>query len=349
MTLNTRQHTTHEEKRADPPPSGERRNVPSWTTFARWRARKSGGVGALYRGIEPAVIGTVTSQAVYNWWYAKLRGSYAKKYGENPGALGSLAVAAAAGSVNVLMTIPIWTVCVRMQAERAGADGEKKRRDAGDDAAEGEKTQTRWGERNGGEGEGRYGSTVFEPAATGAGAAVVARRRFSRRRARVGGERRERILARRRALARDGRQPRAAVRLLRVRCRSVQAGEGSETKGDERGRVEGAAPRRVDRGGLLIRLGGVRGGFRGEGLRDDADVPGASREVAAAGGGEAADPKMRYDGVVDAVRRIWEEEGCWAFYRGMGTKMTQTVFAAALMFAAKEEIAKSARRLLRKR
>jgi adenine nucleotide transporter 17 len=66
-------------------------------------------------------------------------------------------------------------------------------------------------------------------------------------------------------------------------------------------------------------------------------------------GGEAADPKMRYDGVVDAVRRIWEEEGCWAFYRGMGTKMTQTVFAAALMFAAKEEIAKSARRLLRKR
>ena len=53
--------------------------------------------------------------------------------------------------------------------------------------------------------------------------------------------------------------------------------------------------------------------------------------------------------VVDAVRRIWEEEGCWAFYRGMGTKMTQTVFAAALMFAAKEEIAKSARRLLRKR
>ena len=58
---------------------------------------------------------------------------------------------------------------------------------------------------------------------------------------------------------------------------------------------------------------------------------------------------MRYDGVVDAVRRIWEEEGCWAFYRGMGTKMTQTVFAAALMFAAKEEIAKSARRLLRKR
>lgn len=32
-----------------------------------------------------------------------------------------------------------------------------------------------------------------------------------------------------------------------------------------------------------------------------------------------------------------------AFYRGMGTKVTQTVFAAALMFAAKEEIAKAVR------
>ena len=32
-----------------------------------------------------------------------------------------------------------------------------------------------------------------------------------------------------------------------------------------------------------------------------------------------------------------------AFYRGMGTKMTQTVFAAALMFVTKEEIAKAAR------
>jgi len=30
-----------------------------------------------------------------------------------------------------------------------------------------------------------------------------------------------------------------------------------------------------------------------------------------------------------------------AFYRGMGTKVTQTVFAAALMFAAKEEISKA--------
>ena len=44
-----------------------------------------------------------------------------------------------------------------------------------------------------------------------------------------------------------------------------------------------------------------------------------------------------------AMVRIAREEGVAAFYRGMGTKMTQTVFAAALMFVTKEEIAKAAR------
>ena len=42
-------------------------------------------------------------------------------------------------------------------------------------------------------------------------------------------------------------------------------------------------------------------------------------------------------------RRRPLDEGFGAFYRGMGTKVTQTVFAAALMFAAKEEIAKAVR------
>ena len=50
-----------------------------------------------------------------------------------------------------------------------------------------------------------------------------------------------------------------------------------------------------------------------------------------------------YDGAFDALRRIAREEGAAAFYRGMGTKMTQTVFAAALMFVTKEEIAKAVR------
>ena len=59
--------------------------------------------------------------------------------------------------------------------------------------------------------------------------------------------------------------------------------------------------------------------------------------------GKSTDQSMRYTGTVDALRRIVRDEGVLAFYRGMGTKVTQTVFAAALMFAAKEEIAKAVR------
>ena len=56
---------------------------------------------------------------------------------------------------------------------------------------------------------------------------------------------------------------------------------------------------------------------------------------------KGTDASLRYDGAIDALQRIAKEEGLSAFYRGFGTKATQTVFAAALMFAAKEEIAKA--------
>ena len=56
---------------------------------------------------------------------------------------------------------------------------------------------------------------------------------------------------------------------------------------------------------------------------------------------KGTDASLRYDGAIDALQRIAKEEGLSAFYRGFGTKVTQTVFAAALMFAAKEEIAKA--------
>ena len=59
--------------------------------------------------------------------------------------------------------------------------------------------------------------------------------------------------------------------------------------------------------------------------------------------GKSTDPAMRYSGTLDAARRIFREEGPAAFYRGFGTKVTQTVFAAALMFAAKEEISRAVR------
>ena len=67
MTLNTRQHT---ERGADARARGgtrthTRRRV-SMMDELRAVAKEDGGLAGLYRGIEPAVIGTVTSQTVYN-------------------------------------------------------------------------------------------------------------------------------------------------------------------------------------------------------------------------------------------------------------------------------------------
>ena len=43
---------------------------------------------------------------------------------------------------------------------------------------------------------------------------------------------------------------------------------------------------------------------------------------------KGTEASMRYDGALDAPRRIAAEEGLGAFYRGFGTKATQTVRAA---------------------
>ena len=136
MTLNTRQHTERGAEETLPRRRGginththTRRRV-SMMDELRSVAEEDGGLAGLYRGIEPAVIGTVTSQTVYNYVYASLRVATArireKKNGAaGLGALESLAIASVAGSINVVLTIPIWTVCVRMQAERAN-EGEGK-------------------------------------------------------------------------------------------------------------------------------------------------------------------------------------------------------------------------------
>ena len=117
ITLNTRQHVTRRDARAE----GDDDERPS--------SVKPSSLAALYDGIEPAVVGTVASQAVYNYWYARVNGTYARRRGREPTGAASLAIASFAGCVNVLMTLPIWTIVTRMQAnvkKREGANEESE-------------------------------------------------------------------------------------------------------------------------------------------------------------------------------------------------------------------------------
>ncbi|KAL1535430.1 peroxisomal nicotinamide adenine dinucleotide carrier [Salvia divinorum] len=61
-----------------------------------------------------------------------------------------------------------------------------------------------------------------------------------------------------------------------------------------------------------------------------------------------ADKRHLYRGTADAVAKMIRYEGCYGFYKGMGTKIVQSVLAAAVLFMVKEELVKGSRWFLTK-
>ncbi|XWS65883.1 hypothetical protein CRYUN_Cryun05aG0151900 [Craigia yunnanensis] len=58
------------------------------------------------------------------------------------------------------------------------------------------------------------------------------------------------------------------------------------------------------------------------------------------------DRRHHYKGTLDAILKMIRYEGFSGFYKGMSTKIVQSVFAAAVLFMIKEELVKGARLLL---
>lgn len=385
MTLNTRQHTERGADETLPRRRGginththTRRRV-SMMDELRAVAKEDGGLAGLYRGIEPAVIGTVTSQTVYNYVYASLRVAMARKKKKNGaaglGALESLAIASVAGSINVVLTIPIWTVCVRMQAERAN-EGEGKvpspnaalergaeRADCDDD------------EKNDGVFSRMLRAFKARAAASSDGSVssrasgsarghkpivpLVRKKTFMETTGAVWEENGlagfwrgvvpSLIMVSNPALQYAFYES-ASDAFRRRRAKTQRKVAGSIPSGARDSRSLTAwevfvAASLAKMGATVLtypvllvktrlQASGSRGGKKPRLTSGDDD--GAPKTT-------FAREAPSYDGAFDALRRIAREEGVAAFYRGMGTKMTQTVFAAALMFVTKEEIAKAAR------
>jgi len=91
---------------------------------------KQEGWEGLYRGLGPSLVGTACSQGVYYFFYhtfkneAEIRAQRNKKLGRGDGSvsmLTSLLIAALAGCANVLLTNPIWVVVTRMQLSKRTA------------------------------------------------------------------------------------------------------------------------------------------------------------------------------------------------------------------------------------
>ncbi|KAB2078642.1 hypothetical protein ERO13_A06G164500v2 [Gossypium hirsutum] len=58
------------------------------------------------------------------------------------------------------------------------------------------------------------------------------------------------------------------------------------------------------------------------------------------------DRRHQYKGTIDAILKMIRYEGFYGFYKGMSTKIVQSVLAAAVLFMIKEELVKGARLLL---
>lgn len=57
--------------------------------------------------------------------------------------------------------------------------------------------------------------------------------------------------------------------------------------------------------------------------------------------------ETQYGSTLDAVAHVYKTEGLLGFYRGMHTKMVQSVLAAALLFLIKEEVTEATASVLR--
>ncbi|GFP95661.1 peroxisomal nicotinamide adenine dinucleotide carrier [Phtheirospermum japonicum] len=114
QTVNTRQQTERIAKKGSIPSSASR---PDRSTLLHiFQLIRNEGLGGLYSGLKPSLLGTAASQAFKNKAEAIAVANKRKGKGDgSPGMLSWLIVAALAGSVNVLLTIPIWVLVTRMQ------------------------------------------------------------------------------------------------------------------------------------------------------------------------------------------------------------------------------------------
>ncbi|GAA0147562.1 transporter [Lithospermum erythrorhizon] len=134
QTLNTRQQTERLAKK-----NNKHNNIQGTTLFQIIQVIRTEGLGGLYSGLKPSLFGTAASLGIYYYFYqlfknkAEAIAAINKKKGVGDGSVGMfswLIVAALAGSLNVLCTNPIWVLVTRMQthtqAERKQLEAERE-------------------------------------------------------------------------------------------------------------------------------------------------------------------------------------------------------------------------------
>ncbi|KAK3028978.1 hypothetical protein RJ639_038181 [Escallonia herrerae] len=313
QTVNTRQQTERVARKG-PTPRGSLPPNPSagGTLVQILQVVSSEGLGGLYSGLKPSLFGTAASQVFKN--KAEAIAAANKRKGHGDGSVGIfswLAVAALAGSLNVLLTNPIWVLVTRMQthtqAERkiVEAKREAMAREASESSLIGSSLQDKMAE---------YDSIKPHPYGT----LYAAREVYG-----------EAGIA--------GFWKGIIPTLIMVCNPSIQfmiyeslSKRLRDKRAANKQGLKKVTALEVFLLGAFAKLGATVSTYPLLVVKSRLQ---AKQEI----GGSIL---LQYSGTLDAIIKMIRYEGLPSFYKGMSTKIVQSVFAASVLFMVKEEIVK---------
>ncbi|KAK6228816.1 Mitochondrial substrate/solute carrier - like 10 [Theobroma cacao] len=317
QTVNTRQQT---ERIAKSKPSAA--CTGTGTLLQILHVLRTEGWGGLYSGLKPSLFGTAASQGIYYYFYqlfknkAEAIAAARKQKGRGNGTVGMfswLLVAALAGSLNVLLTNPIWVLVTRMQthtqAERKIAELKREAllREASENSLISSRLQDKLAELD---------STKPHPYGTIQAAHEVYTEAGIR-----------------------GFWKGIIPTLIMVCNPSIQfmIYESSlkrlkeKRAANNKHGLKNVTALEVFALGALAKLGATVTTYPLLVVKSRLQ---AKQEI----GGNIS---LRYSGTVDAIIKMMRYEGLRGFYKGMSTKIVQSVFAASVLFMVKEELVKA--------
>lgn len=325
QTVNTRQQTERTLKRNKQnllPHSSHTTTAPAPGIFLQiFQVIGNEGWGGLYSGLKPSLLGTAASQGIYYFVYQVFKNKAVaiaaarKLKGRGDGTVGMfgwLIVAAIAGSFNVLLTNPIWVLVTRMQthtqAERQVTEKKKEalRTAASENSLEGATLEDKLAELN-----------SIKPKPFGTLHAV--NEVYSE--AGIFGFWKGVIPALIMVC-----NPSIQFMIYESSLKHLRAKRAAKQQGDK-----SITALEVFLVGALAKLGATVTTYPLLVVKSRLQ---AKQEI---GGSNS----LRYSGTFDAILKMIRYEGLPGFYKGMSTKIVQSVFAASVLFMVKEELVKA--------
>ncbi|XP_052188990.1 peroxisomal nicotinamide adenine dinucleotide carrier-like [Diospyros lotus] len=321
QTVNTRQQVKRVAKKGQASSAQPSDHRPGSTLVQIFQVLKNEGWGGLYSGLRPSLLGTAASMGIYYYFYQVFKNKAEaiaiarRNEGRGNGTVGMLSwlvVAAIAGSLNVLLTNPIWILVTRMQTH---TQAERKIMEAKREALLKEAS------------EGNFmGSTLQDKLAE---LSSIKHRPYGTLHAACEIYNEAGITGFWKGIIPTlimVCNPSIQFMIYETSLKRLRAKRATNKQG--RSNVTALE---VFLLGALAKLGATISTYPLLVVKSRLQ---AKQEI----GGNVL---LRYSGTLDAIMKMARYEGLSSFYKGMSTKIVQSVLAASILFMVKEEFVKA--------